>query len=72
MRCLSCNVSLTDYESTRKSAVTGEYLDLCNSCFSSISGEIGTIDREDLAHDEDMQSHCGEDAYEPIDTDDDL
>lgn len=72
MRCLSCNVALTDYESTRKSAVTGEYLDLCNICFSYISGEIGTIDREDLAHDEDMQNHCGQDGDEYLDMDDEL
>lgn len=33
MRCKACNVSLNDFESTRKSKNTGEYLDLCNTCF---------------------------------------
>ena len=32
MRCLSCNVELTDKEATRKSTITHEYLDLCNRC----------------------------------------
>lgn len=36
MRCYACNEELSDYESTRKSNVTGEYLDLCNNCFSTI------------------------------------
>lgn len=34
MRCKACNVSLNDFEATRKSKNTGEYLDLCNTCFS--------------------------------------
>lgn len=48
MRCLSCNANLTDYEATRKSANTGQYIDLCNHCFSSIKDDIYTIDRADL------------------------
>ena len=34
MKCLSCDVILTDREATRKSINTGEYLDLCNHCLS--------------------------------------
>lgn len=48
MRCLACNCNLTDYESTRKSVTTGEFIDLCNRCFSSVSDDLQTIDREDL------------------------
>lgn len=36
IRCLSCDKNLNDAESTRKSLITGEYLDLCNSCLSEI------------------------------------
>jgi len=36
MRCLSCNNALNDYESVRKSFVTGEYMDLCNKCFKGL------------------------------------
>lgn len=32
MRCLSCNVELTDKEAVRK-APSGFYVDLCNKCF---------------------------------------
>lgn len=52
MRCLSCDCILTDYESTRKSAHTNQYLDLCNRCFSFIEDDLDTIDRPDLEHEE--------------------
>ena len=48
MRCQACDSSLSDFESTRKSAETGEYLDLCNSCYHLISNEILSQEREDL------------------------
>lgn len=38
MRCLACNVELTDYEATRKYADSGEFVDLCSRCFSSSQG----------------------------------
>lgn len=46
MRCYCCNRVLSDYESTRKSATTGGYLDMCNKCVKS-SG-ISYEDRPDL------------------------
>lgn len=69
MRCLSCNKNLTDFEATRRSAFTGEFTDLCNYCFSSVSEDLHTIERGDLSHDDDMIdadreeiSHCGLDV----------
>ena len=66
MRCLSCNAALTDYEATRRSANTDEFIDLCNHCFASVSEDLQTIEREDLAHDVDYidenDSHCGLDS----------
>lgn len=66
MRCLSCNAALTDYEATRRSVNTDEFIDLCNHCFASISDDLQTIEREDLAHDTDYvdenDSHCGLDS----------
>ena len=44
MRCLSCNKNLSDQEATRKSATLGDYLDLCNKCFSTISDEVPFIE----------------------------
>lgn len=65
MRCLSCNAALTDFEATRKSVTTAEYIDLCDHCFNTISDDILTEDRGDLATDEEIKesiqdsSHCG-------------
>lgn len=52
MRCLSCDKNLTDFEATRKSVFSGEFIDLCNHCFASVSDDLQTIDRPDLLHDE--------------------
>ena len=46
MRCCCCDVNLTEFESTRKSAVTGDYLDMCNKCIKGLG--IATLDRGDL------------------------
>ena len=48
MRCIACDCLLTDFEATRKSDATKEYLDLCNRCVmaSDISGELS--ERYDL------------------------
>lgn len=43
-RCLSCNEALTDKEMCRKSVISGEYVELCDICFSDISDEVPTMD----------------------------
>ena len=48
MRCYCCNKILSDFESTRKSASTGEYLDMCNKCYSTIKDELHAVERHDL------------------------
>lgn len=45
MRCYACNEELSDYEATRKSKTTGEYLDLCDEYFSTVEDIF--IDIED-------------------------
>jgi hypothetical protein len=52
MRCLACNKNLNDFESTRKSATTGEYVDLCNHCFHNVEQNIESVVREDLRDEE--------------------
>lgn len=47
MRCVCCDRKLTDFESTRRSAETGDFLDMCNRCVVGLG--IATIDRIDLA-----------------------
>lgn len=56
MRCMSCNVALSDFESTRKFAGSGEFVDLCNNCFGHIS-EFETTDRADLRTTEDIDEN---------------
>ena len=40
MKCYSCDQILNDYESVRKSFVTGEYMDLCNKCFKGLDIQV--------------------------------
>ena len=48
MRCIACDVELTDYEATRRSAVSREFVDLCNNCSAVSLYDVAVIDREDL------------------------
>lgn len=66
MRCVCCDKNLNDYESTRKHAITGEYLDICNFCLAEIEEivSIPAITREDLRN-------CG-DIVEAVDIPDNM
>lgn len=44
MRCLCCDKLLSDKESTRKGVNTGEYLDMCDGCFSTVADEFPYIE----------------------------
>lgn len=48
MRCKACNKELTEYESTRKSASTGEFIDLCNGCFSYVKDDVYSTENPSL------------------------
>lgn len=65
MHCTICDKRLNDFESTRRHAVTLDFLDMCNRCYQSVSNEVGlaTIDRKDLIN-------CK--AVEELDKDDNL
>ena len=39
MRCCCCNRNLSDFESTLKSAKTGQYLDMCKKCLQDLNIE---------------------------------
>ena len=54
MHCQACNRLLSDYESTRKHAITFEFLDLCKVCFEDVKTIIPTIDRKELMTDQDL------------------
>lgn len=36
MKCLSCDKFLSDREASRKGIFSGDYLDLCDKCISTI------------------------------------
>ena len=46
MKCCSCDRVLTDLEATRRGALSGAFLDLCNTCIKGLG--IATVDRPDL------------------------
>lgn len=48
MRCVSCDKNLNDSESTRRVVSTGEFLDMCNKCYSDIAQDVPTVSRPDL------------------------
>lgn len=53
MRCIACDKNLSDYESTRKD-LNGNYIDMCNTCYSTIKDDLLTVDREDLITEEEV------------------
>jgi len=60
MRCLSCDRKLSDYESTRKYASSGTFVDLCNRCFAEIAEDIPDIEG-DIPQQEDSDTEDGTD-----------
>lgn len=48
MRCVCCNANLNDFESTRRSVTTGEFLDMCNQCYKGMSQVLPSTTRVDL------------------------
>tara|TARA_R110000824_G_C15025110_1_gene658767 strand:+ start:551 stop:766 length:216 start_codon:yes stop_codon:yes gene_type:complete len=48
MRCRACDALLTDYEATRKSAESLDFIDLCNNCYRYIAKDVVVIERLDL------------------------
>lgn len=64
MHCQACNRLLSDYESTRKHAITFEFLDLCKVCFEDVKTIIPVIDRKELMTEQDLDND-GDDDNDP-------
>lgn len=62
MRCFCCDKRLSDYETTLKHAVTGEYLDTCLDCLSDIAHDVPlpVKARKDLIADMDIHEEVDE------------
>jgi hypothetical protein len=56
---------LSDFEATRKHAVTFKFLDLCKVCFEDVKTIIPTIDRRELMTEQDFDTEPEDD----LDTD---
>ena len=44
MRCSCCNVILTPAESVRRFKESGEFVDMCTKCLSTISDDVDTTE----------------------------
>lgn len=62
MHCQACNRLLSDFESTRKHAITFEFLDLCKVCFEDVKTIIPTIDRRELMTEQDFDADDDDEA----------
>jgi hypothetical protein len=51
---------LSDFEATRKSVQSGDFLDMCNSCFSHVKEDIDVVERQDLQHVSDEEENDDE------------
>lgn len=74
MRCTACDRILNDFESTRKSKTTGEYIDFCNKCYSTVEDTVKTINKntyeeDDVPDDEIVVESDNEPPYEWEDQD---
>lgn len=52
MRCAACDTILTEFEATRRGKESGEYVDLCDSCFSYVKDQIAVEENEELRGDQ--------------------
>ena len=68
MHCTACNRLLSDFEATRKHAITFEFLDLCKVCFEDVKTIIPTIDNRSLMTEQDFD--VDEDSDDYLDTGD--
>lgn len=64
MRCYCCDRALSDFESTRKSATTGEFLDMCNKCYGTIKDDLLSEERYDLYDGDETEETEEEENYE--------
>lgn len=47
-RCYCCDKVLNPFEMTRKSVTSGDYIGMCNKCYSTIKEDLISEERYDL------------------------
>jgi hypothetical protein len=72
MHCVNCDRLLSDFEATRKHAITFQFLDLCKVCFEDVKTIIPTIDNRALMTEQDLDTDDDDtdtgDSLEDIET----
>ena len=68
MRCGACNKLLSAFESTRKHAITFQFLDLCKVCFEDVKTIIPTIDNRSLMTEQDFDADPDDDDLDTGDS----
>ena len=61
MHCVNCDRLLSDFEATRKHAITFQFLDLCKVCFEDVKTIIPTIDNRSLMTEQDFDADPDDD-----------
>lgn len=69
MHCCCCDKILNDFESCRKSKSTGDYLDMCNTCYSTVQEEVPSRGRAELDYDEIPDEDLDVEPWEEYDED---
>ena len=62
MHCVACNKLLTDFEATRRNAITKDFVDLCKICFEDVKGLFPVIERKDLVTESDLDLEGDDDS----------
>lgn len=66
MRCTCCNRNLSDYESTMKSATTGDYLDTCVKCLKDLDIRVIGNNKADTSVPLEDDDDLFEEGYEEL------
>jgi hypothetical protein len=64
MHCVACDRLLSEFEATRKNAMTMDYIDLCKVCFEDVKGLFPVIERKDLVTQSDLDLEGDDDSVE--------
>ena len=64
MHCVACDRLLSEFEATRKNAMTMEYIDLCKVCFEDVKGLFPVIERKDLVTESDLDLEGDDDVLD--------
>lgn len=65
MRCICCDKMLSPYESTKRHALTNEFMDMCNRCMKDMPN-VPVKDRRDLINSDDLDNEVDDDDVSDV------